>query len=36
MYMKLHHTIADGRAGVPTLGALLDLEPDPPLLPALA
>ena len=34
MYIKLHHTIADGRAGVATLGALLDLEPDPPLPPA--
>jgi WS/DGAT/MGAT family acyltransferase len=31
MYIKLHHTVADGRAGVATLGALLDLEPDPPL-----
>jgi WS/DGAT/MGAT family acyltransferase len=34
MYIKLHHTIADGRAGVATLGALLDLEPDPPVPPA--
>jgi len=34
MYVKLHHTIADGRAGVATLGALLDLEPDPPVPPA--
>ncbi|GAA4672842.1 wax ester/triacylglycerol synthase family O-acyltransferase [Pseudonocardia yuanmonensis] len=34
MYIKLHHTVADGRAGVATLGALLDLEPDAPLPPA--
>ena len=34
MYVKLHHTIADGRAGVATLGALLDLAPDSRLPPA--
>jgi WS/DGAT/MGAT family acyltransferase len=34
LYVRLHHTIADGMAGVATLGALLDAEPDPPLPPA--
>ena len=34
MYVKLHHTIADGLAGVATLGALLDLAPDSRLPPA--
>jgi diacylglycerol O-acyltransferase / wax synthase len=29
MYIKVHHTIADGAAGVATLGALLDALPDP-------
>jgi diacylglycerol O-acyltransferase / wax synthase len=29
MYIKVHHTIADGAAGVATLGALLDEVPDP-------
>jgi diacylglycerol O-acyltransferase / wax synthase len=31
VYIRLHHAIADGVAGVATLGALLDAEPDPPL-----
>jgi WS/DGAT/MGAT family acyltransferase len=30
LFIKLHHAIADGVAGVATLGALLDLVPDPP------
>jgi diacylglycerol O-acyltransferase / wax synthase len=30
MYIKVHHTIADGAAGVATLGALLDAIPDQP------
>jgi WS/DGAT/MGAT family acyltransferase len=29
-YMKVHHAIADGAAGVATLGAFLDTVPDPP------
>jgi WS/DGAT/MGAT family acyltransferase len=28
-YIRLHHTVADGRAGVATLGTLLDVEPYP-------
>jgi WS/DGAT/MGAT family acyltransferase len=32
-YMKVHHAIADGAAGVATLGALLDAVPDPPTAP---
>ncbi len=28
LYVKLHHTIADGIAGIALLGALLDMEPD--------
>jgi WS/DGAT/MGAT family acyltransferase len=34
LYIKVHHAIADGAAGVATLGALLDALPDPPLPPA--
>jgi diacylglycerol O-acyltransferase len=30
LFMKLHHAIADGVAGVATLGAFVDLVPDPP------
>jgi diacylglycerol O-acyltransferase / wax synthase len=30
LFIKLHHAIADGVAGVATLGAFLDLVPDPP------
>jgi diacylglycerol O-acyltransferase len=30
MYFRLHHSIADGVAGVATMGALLDLAPEPP------
>jgi diacylglycerol O-acyltransferase len=30
LFMKLHHAIADGVAGVAALGALVDLVPDPP------
>jgi diacylglycerol O-acyltransferase len=30
LFMKLHHAIADGIAGVAALGALVDLVPDPP------
>ena len=30
LFIRLHHAIADGVAGVATLGALVDLEPDPP------
>jgi diacylglycerol O-acyltransferase len=30
LFMKLHHAIADGVAGVAALGAFLDLVPDPP------
>jgi WS/DGAT/MGAT family acyltransferase len=33
LYVRVHHAIADGMAGVATLGALLDLEQDPPLPP---
>ena len=29
LFIKLHHAIADGVAGVATLGALVDLEPEP-------
>jgi diacylglycerol O-acyltransferase / wax synthase len=32
--LKVHHTIADGVAGVATLGALTDTIPDPPVSPA--
>jgi len=32
-YMKVHHTIADGAAGVATLGAFLDAVPDVPVVP---
>lgn len=32
-YMKVHHTIADGAAGVATLGAFLDAVPDAPVGP---
>jgi WS/DGAT/MGAT family acyltransferase len=28
MYVRMHHCVADGMAGIATLGALLDLEPD--------
>jgi diacylglycerol O-acyltransferase len=34
MFIRLHHTVADGVAGVATLGALLDEEPDVPGSPA--
>jgi diacylglycerol O-acyltransferase / wax synthase len=34
LYVRLHHAVADGVAGMATLGALLDAEPDPPLPPA--
>jgi diacylglycerol O-acyltransferase / wax synthase len=30
LFMKLHHAIADGIAGVAALGAFVDLAPDPP------
>jgi WS/DGAT/MGAT family acyltransferase len=30
MYVRMHHCLADGMAGVATLGAMLDLEPDAP------
>jgi diacylglycerol O-acyltransferase / wax synthase len=30
LFMKLHHAIADGVAGVAALGAFVDLVPDPP------
>jgi diacylglycerol O-acyltransferase / wax synthase len=30
LFMKMHHAIADGVAGVATLGAFVDTEPDPP------
>jgi diacylglycerol O-acyltransferase / wax synthase len=33
-FLKMHHTIADGVAGVATLGALTDTIPDPPVSPA--
>jgi len=33
-YLRLHHTIADGAAGVAAFGALLDLSPDAPTLDA--
>jgi WS/DGAT/MGAT family acyltransferase len=29
-FMKLHHAIADGVAGIAALGAFVDIEPDPP------
>ncbi|HEX6336741.1 MAG TPA: wax ester/triacylglycerol synthase family O-acyltransferase [Jiangellaceae bacterium] len=32
-YLKVHHTIADGAAGVATLGAFLDAVPDAPAVP---
>ncbi|MGY1619568.1 wax ester/triacylglycerol synthase family O-acyltransferase [Geodermatophilus sp. SYSU D00691] len=35
VYIRVHHALADGVAGVATLRALLDAEPDPPLPPAL-
>jgi diacylglycerol O-acyltransferase len=34
MFVRIHHCVADGMAGVATLGTLLDLEPDGPLTPA--
>jgi WS/DGAT/MGAT family acyltransferase len=34
LYVKVHHAIADGAAGVATLGALLDAVPDPRAAPA--
>ena len=34
MFIRLHHTVADGVAGAATLGALLDEEPDAPGSPA--
>lgn len=34
MFVRLHHCIADGMASIATLGALLDLEPDTPLMPS--
>jgi diacylglycerol O-acyltransferase / wax synthase len=34
VYIRVHHALADGVAGVATLGALLDAEPAPPLPPA--
>jgi len=30
LYMKLHHAVADGMAGIAALGAFLDPVPDPP------
>jgi diacylglycerol O-acyltransferase / wax synthase len=30
LFIKMHHTVADGVAGVALLGKLLDQEPDPP------
>jgi WS/DGAT/MGAT family acyltransferase len=30
LFMKMHHAIADGVAGVATLGAFVDAEPEPP------
>ena len=30
LFMRLHHAIADGMAGIAALGALVDLVPDPP------
>jgi diacylglycerol O-acyltransferase / wax synthase len=30
LFMKLHHAIADGMAGIAALGAFVDLDPDPP------
>jgi diacylglycerol O-acyltransferase / wax synthase len=33
-YLRAHHAIADGAAGVATLGAFLDAVPDPPTAPA--
>ncbi len=30
LYLKLHHAVADGLAGIALIGAFLDLEPDPP------
>jgi len=33
-FLKVHHTIADGVAGVATFGAFVDTVPDPPVLPA--
>jgi len=34
LFMRMHHAIADGVAGVATLGALVDTESDPPETPA--
>ena len=34
MFVRLHHCVADGMAGIATIGTLLDLEPDTPLTPA--
>ncbi|MGY1671259.1 wax ester/triacylglycerol synthase family O-acyltransferase [Geodermatophilus sp. SYSU D00710] len=36
VYVRVHHAIADGVAGVATLGALFDAVPDPPSPPAVA
>ena len=30
LFMRVHHAIADGLAGIAALGALVDLVPDPP------
>ena len=30
LFMKVHHTIADGVAGIAVLGAFVDPAPDPP------
>jgi diacylglycerol O-acyltransferase / wax synthase len=35
-FLKMHHTIADGVAGVATFGAFADTVPDPPVSPAAA
>jgi diacylglycerol O-acyltransferase len=34
MFVKLHHSIADGMAAMTTIAALLDAGPDPPITPA--
>jgi diacylglycerol O-acyltransferase / wax synthase len=34
LYVRMHHAIADGIAGVATVGAFLDPVPDPPAVPA--
>jgi WS/DGAT/MGAT family acyltransferase len=36
LFIKMHHTVADGVAGVTLLGKLLDQQPDPPVEPGLS